>query len=616
MHHAASLDGVSHCATRKSDYYPLELDIAGTGMSVRAPTLPQILLCAVGAFIIAIADRAATYAQIGPLDWALCRRIVIVWIALLLTFMIGETLMSRRQVLLDSSTGRRIMAVIEPLLHGGYLRTIVHECILSIVMMLCWLPYILLLYPGLIWYDTGDQIAQFFGYPALGQPSGIVSSHHPVFDTIVFGAAARIGELWLGGFQAGLTMLIVLQAMLMCVLLSACVLYVRHAGAPLGTAIVLFLFFAVFPVLPVFFMSLVKDSFHAVFFVPWLLMYIETCRTRLSTMRSVPFVLGFVALSVLSSLTTATGFYIIVLSLLGLPFIGVLTRECRLAVARVCASIVTVVVIIAVQILFPAGARLALNIHKEDPNQVMVVPMQLTARYVVDHPNDITDDERRIINAFNTVPVEQMPAAYNPYLADSVIHLSLKNPAYLSKYVRVWAAQGLRHPESYINAFIALESGWFALERTPVNELGPLPLDKLRQHDEPIPNRIVLQTNNSISPSFFTMLSDVGPYVQHQDAQQRVQRIWDHLSKTPVIRWATYTAVWAFILPLFMVFCMCRNKNCRLAGTGVIVWSLLSLLPNAISLPLKPTASRYIIWACYALPVYLALLRARCCRRG
>ncbi|OZG63636.1 hypothetical protein BHAP_1742 [Bifidobacterium hapali] len=138
IHHAASLDGVSHCAMRKFDCYPLELDIAGTGMSVRASTLSQTLLCAVGSFIITIADRAATYAQIGSLDWMLCGRIVIVWITLLLTFMIGETLMSRRQVLLDGSTGRRIMAVIEPLLHGGYLRTIVRECMLSIVMMLCW----------------------------------------------------------------------------------------------------------------------------------------------------------------------------------------------------------------------------------------------------------------------------------------------------------------------------------------------------------------------------------------------------------------------------------------------------------------------------------------------
>ena len=46
-----------------------------------------------------------------------------------------------------------------------------------------WLPYILLLYPGIMYWDTGDQVAQFFGISVFGQKPGQIWDHHPFFYT-------------------------------------------------------------------------------------------------------------------------------------------------------------------------------------------------------------------------------------------------------------------------------------------------------------------------------------------------------------------------------------------------------------------------------------------------
>lgn len=39
-------------------------------------------------------------------------------------------------------------------------------------MFVCWVPYVILLYPGILYWDTGDQVAQFFGMAVFGQEPG------------------------------------------------------------------------------------------------------------------------------------------------------------------------------------------------------------------------------------------------------------------------------------------------------------------------------------------------------------------------------------------------------------------------------------------------------------
>ncbi|PJM78632.1 hypothetical protein CUU80_08575 [Bifidobacterium scaligerum] len=611
----------------------MQLTLGETGLILRPPTVAQTLLCALGAFVIAIADRAAVYASIGPLDAALWLRAVKLFAVLLLFCLIGELLVTRGLLHTNDSVGLNSRdpdgsSTSRSLSHrapswwarrsAGFRGCCLTICLAG-AMLLCWSPYIKWLYPGLMWYDTGDEIAQFYGIAALGQPAGVISAHHPVFDTIVFGGFAKAGELWFGDYQAGLTVLVLLQMVAMCIALSASVVYARHVGAPFGSVITLFVFYAFFPFLPIFFMSLVKDSLHAVFFVPWLLMYIETCRQRLRSLRSIWFTVGFVALSVLSALTTMTGFYITALSLLGLVFVGRETenggtssqrKPVAMTVLRGVAATVAVVVILLVHTVFPAVTGKIWNIHHEDQNQILVVPMQMTARYVLDHPGDVTDEERHIIDTLNNVPVEQMKEVQNPYLADPVMHLSLKDPSYIGQYVSVWLKQGVRHPDSYINAFVSLESGWFSLQRTAHKETGPLPLDVLRADSRSIPNQVLIQGDNAISPSFAQMPQ----YRGNESGQATVRRIWQSVSSTRVLRLLTYTAVWSFILPLFLLFCAIRGRGRdigeRLMIGAPLIWSLLSLLPNAISIPLKPTASRYIVWSLYVVPLYVALLRA------
>ncbi|MCH9275227.1 DUF6020 family protein [Bifidobacterium amazonense] len=592
----------------------------------RPPSAAQTVLCLICGVAVTGADDAATVATLGPFDARFAVRSLGAAL-LLLVFLIGEGLMTA-PARMDRG-GRDKPAVYaafriaaSPMLKryrslpfaGRLLAT-------SAVMLACWSPVIVMMYPGTIWYDTGDQIAQWYGIGAYGQPAGSISSHHPLLDTIVFGSLARLGDAFAGDYRSALAVYVIVQCVVMCAELSGVCLYVAHVGRPRAArvaAVALFAFFSLFPALAIFMMSIVKDSLHLLFLVPWLVMFAETVRTRLTVLRSPRFAVGFAALSVAAALTTMTGLYVTVLSLCCLPLMRAGWAD-RLRVAAVAA-----VTAVTAMVVFPTVARSVLDVTPEDQNQLLVVPMQMTARYALDHPDDVTDAERAAIDRVNHVPFSRMASRYNPYLADPIIQYSLRDPSGVGEYLRAWAAMGLRHPDSYANAFAALESGWVAVSRTPtdVTDRG-IGLDELRGiAGRATANRIRFQIANAISPPF----SRMPRYRANPEGQSGVYALWGFWQSTPVLRILTLTALWTFILPAFLLFRLLRHGRrgrrparpayaALPAVTGApLVWSLLSLLPSAISIPLKPTASRYMLWALVVVPFMLALCAS--CRDG
>ena len=597
----------------------------------RSPSAVQTALCLVGGVITAAADNAATVATVGPFDLRFALKSVAVAAILLVLLLFGEPLLDRPSghgpgcgpapAFAPIARLRRLASA--AFRHYRAMPFAARLLAPAALMLLCWSPVIIMMYPGTIWYDTGDQIAQWYGIEAYGQPAGSISSHHPVLDTIVFGTLARLGDALAGDYQTGVTAYILVQVALMCVELAGVCLYVARVGRARGrtAGIVLFVFFALFPSFPIFMMSIVKDSLHMLFLVPWLVMVAEAARTRLAALRSPRFAVGFTVLSILTALTTMTGLYVTVLTLFCLP----LTRAARAdRLAALACALVTALIAMAV---FPAAVRGPLRVAHEDQNQLLVVPMQMTARYALDHPGDVTDAERAAIDRVNHVPFEDMADRYNPYLADPVIQYSLRDPAGIADYVKAWTAMGLRHPDSYINAFAALESGWFSLKRTPLNTTDRgIGLDELRRAaPEATANRIWFQIANAISPPF----SHMPAYRANTAGQSRAYAVWGFWQSVPVLNVLTLTALWTFLMPMFLLFRLLRpgeSGELREPGEGPrvgmrtalpaayaapLVWSLLSLLPNAISIPLKPTASRYMLWALVVIPFMIALCACR-----
>ncbi|PLS26505.1 DUF6020 family protein [Bifidobacterium parmae] len=592
--------------------------------SIGPSAVARLALCAAGGLTVSFADRMAVRAVAGPFDGGFRLEACTVAVVLYAAFTAGERLLSarRRQGAVDGIPSPLTRFAARA--HASFdrfetLRAPVRLAVCTTFILVCWTPVIVMMAPGTIWYDTGDQIAQFLAVVSTDGTMGAVSSHHPLLDTIVFGTAAWAGEGLLGGYGVGLACYLAIQVAVTCTELAGVCLYARRVGCGRTGAACMLLFFAVFPAFPIFTMSIVKDTLHMMALIPWLVMVAETTRTRLAALDSRRFLIGFAVVSTLCALTTMTGLVIVILTLACLPLLR--ARRGRRLAALACMLVVTFVAGVA----FPAMVRGPLRVRGEDANQLLVVPMQMTARYALDHPHDVTDRERRIIDKVNHVPFERMASRYNPYLADPVIQYSLRDPAAVPDYLRIWAAMGLRHPDSYAAAFAALESGWFSLRRTPLNTTNRgISLERLSRHaDEATGNTMWFQIDDAISPSFRTLAKRSPRRAVDRPA---AYRLWDTWRETPILNLPTFTAVWTFILPLFLAFSLIGRAGLRRERAASLpqasprrswwpfaiplVWSLLSLLPNAISIPLKPTATRYMMWAPVTIALMLALLHA------
>ena len=173
--------------------------------------------------------------------------------------------------------------------------------------------------------------------------------------------------------------------------------------------------------------------------------------------------------------------------------------------------------------------------------EMLSIPFQMTARYVKEHPDDITEEESEVIDKM--LYMETLAERYDPVSADPVKGFAFyeihNTPDYLD-YIRVWFRQGCRHPGSYVNAFFAMESGWFSWTKY-------YPLLNMDWHSQ-------------LNTTVFSEASTVRPPVIKGLAED-FQKMLDDLYENPLLRLIFTYAFYAALLPAFMIGTLFRKKR-------------------------------------------------------
>lgn len=173
------------------------------------------------------------------------------------------------------------------------------------VLIACWSPWLILLYPGVIWYDSRQQLLQFFGQPNVFTGGGL-SDHHPVFDTMLYGSFVRFGQL-IGSADAGAWLFTVVQSTATAFALATTVALARRCGASRRCALAMLAFLAFWPQVPVYASAMAKDATFLPFLLAFSVMAVEAMRTRGAAFARPRFALGFFAAAALMCLTRKTG---------------------------------------------------------------------------------------------------------------------------------------------------------------------------------------------------------------------------------------------------------------------------------------------------------------------
>ena len=328
------------------------------------------------------------------------------------------------------------------------------------VIFLCWLPWLVSYYPASMEWDVYVPIRQQLGYDPA-------TNHHPWFYATVIGFAYRLG-LILGDKNIGIFLYSLGRAVVMAAIYARCCVLQRKAGAPGWLPVATMLFFAVTPVWGAYAKHAFKDTLAAALFCWYIMALIAVVRLVHEKFLRVLPCLEYSAAVLFSALFRNNLVYIVI------PVTAVLVL---VALAGKLKLRYAALLLLGV-LLFEGYQGYIFNVRGVEPGnarEALSIPIQQTARTVVQHGDEIAEEDMAVLREYF---MDDCFRWYDPIISDPV--KGFGDDYYQSfrdyiPYLKVWGRIFFQFPGTYLEAFIAHSSGYYAFtpEYTEAQRYGP-----------------------------------------------------------------------------------------------------------------------------------------------
>lgn len=457
---------------------------------------------------------------------------------------------------------------------------------LSAVIVVMWLPYVIALFPGVMWYDTSTQLLQWFGLPNL-LTDGTLSDQHPVFDTMVFGLFVQAGDA-LGSADCGIFVYCFLQGVLTASAVAYVLRFMRSMGVSRKAVLLLTLFFGLFPLCPLYATAMVKDSLFYPLLLVLSVQVLRIVRSRGAWLGRPAPLLAFLVIVLLTALTKKTGVYIAVLTLVVL--LVVVRRRARGVIACALTGVVCIMMVLLPKAMFPVA-----DIVPGGKQEMLAIPFQQSALLMKRHGTELPAEDRKVIVAMlgKDVADRYMTTVGDPvkgYTWDSGQDAAL--PAYIGAWVRGLA----RHPGTYASAFLGMEAGWLVWPNAADANLN----------EELMP--VYAQGTNH---AFFEGSATIGLRNAEAAMGKRIEDSVGWLERTPVGMAVCSRALWATWIPVFAAYECVRHRR---SGGWRMFAALMPFWGSFLFLWVSPASAtiegmRYVMPMVFAAPLAVTAVR-------
>lgn len=315
-----------------------------------------------------------------------------------------------------------------------------------IILAIAWLPWVLNQYPAVMTADTTDQIEMVLGIEQM-------TDHHPVFHTLLIKTALNLGKIFSGtnnSLQPGIILFTTTQFLVMTAAFAIVLCYIYHSNTYKIIKIGTFLFFLLYPVHPIYSITMWKDVPFSITLMILILLF-----TKLLQKRKQNNIIIFILISatgLILSLLRHNGIFILLLSI---PFIPAFYKSQR-KYLFIAFSITILLYFAWIHIILPSH-----NIPEGEASEAFSIPLQqisLTAKRHHEKMNSVLLSE---IGLYFSQP--NIWSFYNSRLSDPVKNLFSeeqykKDPALFWK---LWFKLGITYPQDYIDAFLIHTYGYW-----------------------------------------------------------------------------------------------------------------------------------------------------------
>lgn len=440
--------------------------------------------------------------------------------------------------------------------------------------ILCWLPYFLYQYPGIM---TPDSIVQF------EQVLGInpYSNHHPWMHTLLIKLLYTIGYQLTGSMLVALSFYTFFQMCLLAFSVSYFINTLKLCRINPCICIVCTLFYALIPYHGVYSVTLWKDIPFAA-----AVLCFGCALIRLALTLNIPFA-GAIVSSLHGRIQQGINWSVYILSglmlclfrsngwyafLLCFPFFLIYFRKKAKIMFPVLFGIVGTALIIKVPVMNAFG------VTQPDFIESLSIPAQQISA-VLCNDRELLPEELELIE--NVIDLTYIKELYNPYFADNMKELvRAGNQSYLethkNEFFKLWLRLGLRYPGDYLTAYIHQTYGyWYPDSFYPVADAEGISATSLGVSHTPLIRGPLVVKGKEIAIKLGGMLPLYGTL------------------------WSMGAACWVLIVCIGNA--LIRGEKAKLI---LYLPSIALLLTVLIATPVA-TEFRYVYFLVFSLPFYL-----------
>ncbi len=309
---------------------------------------------------------------------------------------------------------------------------------------LCWFPVFLAVYPGFFVYDAQEELVQV--------QTRQFTTHHPLPHVLLLGGTIQAVHKLTGSYNAGIAAYTLLQMAGMAAVFAYVLSYMKKSGVRRWLRIVTALYFGFFPVNVMFVLCSAKDGIFSAALLLLLTALADLAKDAETFFKNRGNLLRLAAGALVMMCFRHNGMYAF-LVLAPVLLFGY-AKGCRRKAALLLGAV------FAAYALVSAGLSAALDARGAGRQEMLTVPIQQLARVWKYEGDSLTEEQKETL--YGILPEEALPY-YTAKVSDGV-KIWFDNEAFEaepSKYIRLWAEIGLRHPFTYLNAWFMTSYGFW-----------------------------------------------------------------------------------------------------------------------------------------------------------
>ena len=278
----------------------------------------------------------------------------------------------------DTKLNRCIEKILKNDIKGFILR--------SLILIILWIPYLLILYPGVTSWDTNQSLLQGYGITQY-------RNLHPVIHTFIISNINKFAHNLTGSYQSGIALNALIQIIVTSMMFSFIVGYMKNLNICKKIRIIGFIFIGLYPVIGHFSVIVWKDIVFNLLIVLSSLVIIEILKEK--NIKKLKLNILWIILLYFMMLYKNNGIYIEVLS--SIVILTYLIFNNRKNIIRIAIILILPVILYltTTNVIFKQ-----LKILGPTPGEAMGIPIQGLARNIKINGEDFTPEEKEQIGYF------------------------------------------------------------------------------------------------------------------------------------------------------------------------------------------------------------------------